>query len=50
MHKIDGDSCTLDKQCVGADCGSSMPEQSDLLPEETRNVIRRWIAQGALEN
>jgi hypothetical protein len=50
MHKIDGDACTFAKQCVGGDCGSTMPEQSDLLPEESRLVIRRWITQGALEN
>lgn len=47
MHKLDGDQCTLAAQCAGGDCGKSMPSGNDLLPEESRDVIRRWIAQGA---
>lgn len=47
MHKLDGDTCVLDKQCEGGSCGDSMPDGNDLLPEATRDVVRRWIAQGA---
>lgn len=47
MHKLDGDQCTLAAKCAGGDCGKSMPSGNDLLPEESRDAIRRWIAQGA---
>lgn len=49
MHKIDGDECTLNAQC-GGNCGVSMPQDSPLLPVASRDVVRRWIAQGALNN
>jgi hypothetical protein len=47
MHKIDGSHCTLDARCENGNCGTSMPRTSDLLEESERDVIRRWIAQGA---
>jgi hypothetical protein len=47
MHKLDGDQCVFQESCVGGDCGKSMPEGNDLLPETSRDAIRRWIAQGA---
>jgi hypothetical protein len=50
MHKMDGDNCTLNAQCVGGDCQSTMPQGVDLLPPENRDVVRRWIAQGAQDN
>lgn len=50
MHKIDGDVCTLKDQCVQQTCGDTMPQSSDMLDEATRDVIRRWIAQGAKDN
>ena len=56
MHKMDGDQCTLIKECmVGAsyrpNCGVFMPYQApDLLDVSTRDTVRRWIAQGAAEN
>jgi hypothetical protein len=50
MHKLDGDQCKLDAQCTKASCQSSMPQNGDVLPVATRDTIRRWIAQGALEN
>jgi hypothetical protein len=46
MHKIDGDACTLCKNL----CGESMPQGNPVLPVETRDTIRRWIAQGAKDN
>lgn len=49
MHKLDGDFCAY-PQCDGGFCGLSMPQGSPLLPVETRDVVRRWIAQGALDN
>src|SRR5262249_12863893 len=47
MLKIDGSSCLLSGQCTGSDCGKRMPRDADQLPVETRDVVRRWIAQGA---
>ncbi len=46
MHKIDGDACKL---CSGA-CGKSMPNNSPVMSVDRRDVIRRWIAQGAKDN
>jgi hypothetical protein len=50
LHKIDGDICTLNARCANASCGDTMPQGNDLLPVETRDVVRRWIAQGAKDN
>lgn len=47
MHKLDGDQCIVADSCNGGDCGKSMPEGNALLPETSRDAIRRWIAQGA---
>lgn len=46
MHKLDDDLCTL-AACANDACGRSMPSGNPLLPEATRDAIRRWIAQGA---
>jgi hypothetical protein len=56
MHKLDDDQCTLISECmVGpsfrANCGVFMPYQfPDVLDVATRDVIRRWIKQGARNN
>jgi hypothetical protein len=50
MRKMDGSQCTLDAQCTGGSCQSSMPKGEQPLPVETRDVVRRWIAQGAQDN
>jgi hypothetical protein len=50
MRKMDGDLCPLKGQCVAGDCGKSMPENADLLPVAERDLVRRWIAQGAPDN
>jgi hypothetical protein len=50
MHKIDGDQCMFENQCTTQSCGLSMPQNSTLLEEERRATIRRWIAQGAMDN
>ncbi|WP_146647707.1 hypothetical protein [Labilithrix luteola] len=47
MRKMDGSQCALDAQCQGGSCQMSMPRGEDPLPLETRDVVRRWIAQGA---
>lgn len=47
MHKVDADQCTL--SCTGGSCMASMPLNSTL-PLASRDIIRRWIAQGALNN
>lgn len=56
MHKIDDDQCALISQCmIGAsfrpNCGVFMPYQyPDVLDVATRDVVRRWIKQGARNN
>ncbi|MDB5217693.1 MAG: hypothetical protein JWO86_5620 [Myxococcaceae bacterium] len=47
LRKLDGSLCGLDAQCVGGSCGTSMPEGNDLLPQASRDLVRKWIAQGA---
>jgi hypothetical protein len=47
MRKMDGSQCALDAQCTGASCQGSMPKNEGLLDIETRDKVRRWIAQGA---
>jgi hypothetical protein len=47
MHKMDGSHCTLDARCDKGTCGQAMPRSSELLEESERDVVRRWIAQGA---
>jgi len=47
MRKMDGSQCTLDAQCKGGTCNGSMPKNDVTLPAETRDIVRRWIAQGA---
>ena len=55
MHKLDGDQCTLASACATGmtmytDCGQQMPYSSPPLDDATRDIIRRWIAQGARNN
>jgi hypothetical protein len=47
MRKMDGSNCTLTAQCVGGDCGESMPRGESTLSIDARDTVRRWIAQGA---
>jgi hypothetical protein len=47
MRKMDGSHCVLDAQCTEGSCGQSMPRNDETLPLETRDTVRRWIAQGA---
>ena len=47
MHKVDGSQCSLDSQCTGGSCQGSMPRNTTLLDVPTRDIVRRWIAQGA---
>jgi hypothetical protein len=49
MHKMDG-LCGAELTCEGSACGDTMPQTGDLLPESERNVVRRWIAQGAADD
>ncbi len=50
MHKLDGDQCYYDEQCAGHKCLASMPNLGTTLPPATRDIVRRWIAQGAMNN
>lgn len=50
MRKLDGTQCLLNAQCKDGDCGDSMPRGNDLIDQAVRDDVRRWIAQGALDN
>lgn len=47
LHKLDGDLCAFEERCTNGSCGSPMPESNAALPDDKRDAIRRWIAQGA---
>ena len=47
MRKMDGSQCALDEKCKGASCQGSMPKGDAPLELPTRDIVRRWIAQGA---
>lgn len=49
MQKLDGTLTCASVTCT-SDCGDSMPQGNDLLPRETRDVVRDWIKQGAQDN
>jgi len=50
MRKLDGDLCVLHKSCEGGDCLDTMPKGKPLLGEAQRDVVRRWIVQGAKDD
>jgi hypothetical protein len=48
MYKLDGDFSCKGLTCdPHLGCGTSMPQASSLLSADERDLIRRWIAQGA---
>ena len=49
MHKLDGDQCMIADKCTQGDCLLQMPRDRQL-PVATRDIVRRWIAQGAPNN
>ena len=50
IHKVDGDQCLYDTFCVDGDCQRSMPSEGSVMNEEMRDVLRRWVVQGAADN
>jgi hypothetical protein len=58
MRKVDGCFEGLEASCTvqstesesGHPCGDRMPHSSKTLCEDERDMIRRWIAQGAKNN
>ena len=51
MHKMDGDQCQFDAECVAPSCLALMPNGANMpLPVTYRDIVRRWIAQGAMNN
>ncbi len=50
MHKLDGDQCMYQMSCVGRDCLKARPYDTGALAVDTRDIVRRWIAQGAPDN
>jgi hypothetical protein len=57
MHKLDDDQCQFASECgppqngeMGIVCGVGMPYSSGILDLDTRDQVRRWIAQGAQNN
>lgn len=49
MAKLDG-LCASNLACTNNDCGDTMPQLADLLKQDERDLIRRWIEQGAKDN
>jgi hypothetical protein len=54
MHKMDGDMCQFANDCAvipasPTPCGVVMPVPC-ALSDSQRDVVRRWIAQGAMNN
>ncbi len=49
QRKVDGDLCSIANQCAKG-CGLVMPREASQLDVPTRDVFRRWIAQGAANN
>ena len=47
MIKLDGCQSDLGLDCELRKCGDPMPRNAAQLPLETRDVVRRWIVQGA---
>lgn len=54
MHKMDGDQCVFESKCANVSitsssgpCGVVMPQGSCALEGTQRDIVRRWIAQGA---
>jgi hypothetical protein len=47
MHKVDGSFSCDAVTCDGAACGTTMPQGGTMLSQANRDIIRRWIAQGA---
>ncbi|MEO8548597.1 MAG: hypothetical protein ABI678_01435 [Kofleriaceae bacterium] len=48
MHKLDGDQCQFEAACTNGNCARSMPYDRSLAVE-TRDIVRRWISQGATQ-
>jgi hypothetical protein len=57
MYKLDGDpqdpssvNCSRLKCAATQTCLQAMPQSGNTLPAATRDTIRQWIAQGAMDN
>jgi hypothetical protein len=57
MHKADGDQCLFTAMCPALPsslglppCGDTMPMGQALIDVAPRDTIRRWIAEGAMDN
>jgi hypothetical protein len=50
MHKVDGDQCHFDAECVTGSCKAKMPNGGMPLTVAARLTLRRWIAQNATDN
>jgi hypothetical protein len=50
MRKMDGDQCLFDVECASGSCKRAMPDGDAPLPAPQRDLVRRWIAQGAPDN
>ncbi len=50
MHKLDGTQGGFTAQCVGMFCGGQMPLGGPFLSMSTRDAIRTWITNGAVND
>lgn len=47
MRKMDGSQCVFEGKCTDGSCQDSMPKDESVLDTATRDIVRRWILQGA---
>ena len=50
LAKLDNGLTCDGVTCGTAGCGVSMPQSRPILPADKRDVVRRWIKQGALKD
>jgi len=50
MYKLDGLDCSALKCASDNSCGTIMPQGGSKLSQDQRDIVRRWIAQGAQNN
>ena len=57
MMKIDNTQTSVASKCTDPDgtlppknCGESMPQGDSMLPQADRDLVRKWIDQGAKNN
>ncbi len=50
VQKVEGTQAAFDEQCLDASCGGAMPLGETPLPAGVVAALRRWIADGAVDD